>query len=377
MNEEIKNKIIKYTKSIGIDKIGFTSAQPFYDLKEVFYKHRLKGYESGFEEKDINKRINPKLTLEGAESIISIAIAYPTRIENPPISEKGEYRGFVARSAWGIDYHLVLKEKLEAIGEYIKSIMPDAKYICMTDTGALSDHAAAERAGIGWIGKNSLLITPEYGSYVYLGEIITNINFPEDNPIQNQCGECNKCIDYCPNGAIVDSKIVNTRKCNSFLTQSKELKIEDYEKLGNRLYGCDTCQQVCPKNKGINYYNHPEFIPDPELAKPVLKSLLTISNKEFKKNWGTTAAGWRGKKIIQRNAIIALANLKDKDSINILKNTLINDDRVVIRQAAAWALGNIGCKEAKEALYQAKIKEKEHKVNEQIDSSLRLILERA
>lgn len=377
MNEEIKINIIEYAKSIGIDKIGFTSALPFYELEEVLQQHHLNGYESGFEEKDINKRINPKLILENAESVISIAIAYPSKIENTPISKKGEYRGFVARSAWGLDYHDVLKEKLKAIGMYIKSLIPQTEYICMTDTGTLSDHAIAERAGIGWIGKNSLLITPEYGSYVYLGELITNIKFPEDKPIQNQCGECTKCIDYCPNGAIVKPVQVNSNKCISYLTQSKDLQVgEQYELLGNRLYGCDTCQQVCPKNKGINYTHQYEFIPNSELAKPLLKPLLSISNKEFKNSWGRTAAAWRGKKIIQRNAIIALANLKDNESINIFKDLLNKDDRVMIRQTVAWALGKVGSKEAKKVLYRAKIKEKEFKVSEEIDNSLRLILER-
>ncbi|TCS83615.1 epoxyqueuosine reductase [Tepidibacillus fermentans] len=372
MNQELKKQLIKYAKKIGIDKIGFTSADPFPELKEILIRHRELGYESGFEEKDLEKRTDPKLSLSDAKSMIAIAIAYPSKIETPPKSTKGEYRGFVSRSAWGIDYHLILHKKLNHLGQFLKELVPSAEYVVMSDTGALSDHAVAERAGIGWIGKNSLLITPEFGSYVYLGQIITNIFFPEDHPMENQCGDCTRCIDACPTQAIVNPYQVNAKQCLSFITQRKDMLEEHWmEKLGNRIYGCDTCQIVCPKNKGINPIHQELTLPNPELAKPLLKPLLTISNKEFKQTWGQTAAAWRGKKPLQRNAIIGLAHFKDESSLPLLKKILEEDERPMIRQTTAWAIGKIGGEKAKEILESAKFKEKDGKVFNQIIKSLK------
>ncbi|OEF97787.1 tRNA epoxyqueuosine(34) reductase QueG [Vulcanibacillus modesticaldus] len=374
MSIEVKEKLIDFANKIGIDKIGFTSADPFWELKDILIRHRELGYESGFEERDIDKRVDPKLTMKDAKSIIAIAIAYPTKISEPLKSSKGMYRGFVARSAWGIDYHLILREKMKVLGEYLKSLVPDAKYVYMTDTGVLSDHAVAQRAGIGWIGKNSLLITPEYGSYVYLGEIITNVELPSDTPLKEQCGECNRCLTTCPTKAIVSPKQVNSKKCLSYLTQTKVFLDERWmEKLGNRLFGCDTCQQVCPKNKGINYTHHEQTLPEPELAKPLLKPLLTIKNKEFKNTWGKSAASWRGKKPIQRNAIIGLAHFKDVTALPQLIQLLMEDNRSTIRQTAAWAIGRIGGNKAKEGLQMAKNKENDTKVLQEIVKSLKML----
>src|SRR5690606_33683383 len=205
-----------------------------------------------------------------ARSIISIAVAYPAKMSNPPRSEPGAYRGILARSAWGRDYHHVLRERLSRLEAWIAERVPDARFMSMVDTGALVDRAVAERAGIGWSGKNCAIITPEFGSWVYLGEMITNIPFPPDEPITEGCGDCTICIDACPTGALVGPGQLNAKSCISFVTQTKGFVADDLKKkIGNRLYGCDTCQVVCPKNRKINFTHHPELQPDPELVKPL------------------------------------------------------------------------------------------------------------
>lgn len=371
---EVKQKLLNYAKKISIDKIGFASAKPFSDLHDIMVRHRELGYESGFEEKNIKKRVDPSLSLKDAKSIIAVALAYPAKIDNPPKSIKAQFTGIVSRSAWGLDYHLIVEKKLSQLGYYLKELLPWAEYVYMTDTGVLSDHAAAERAGLGWIGKNSLLITPEFGSYVYLGEMITNVEFPEDEPIENQCGECTKCIESCPTNAIIQPGQVNSKNCLSYQTQRKDMLEENWmRKLGNRLYGCDTCQMVCPKNKGVNFTHQEDTKPNPDLVKPLLKPLLNISNEEFKQNWGSTAAAWRGKKPIQRNAIIGLAHFKDKTAIPDLKKLLFNDVRPMIRQTAAWAIGEIGGNDAGNILQVAKLKEKDIKVLQEIRESINKI----
>ncbi|WP_232698808.1 tRNA epoxyqueuosine(34) reductase QueG [Brevibacillus daliensis] len=374
--QQTKESIQAYAKEIGIDKIGFASADPFLELKERLLVHREKGYESGFEESDIDKRVYPELSLEGARSLIAIAIAYPSKMTGFPKSEPGAYRGIMARSAWGLDYHHILREKLQQLATFIQEQEPLAKVESMVDTGALSDRAVAERAGLGWIGKNTSLITPEFGSYVYLGELITTLPLPPDQPMEDQCGDCTRCIDVCPTNAIVQGGQLNSQRCVGFLTQVKtEIPEEFREKIGNRLYGCDTCQTICPKNKGMHFTHHPETLPDPELAKPLLLPLLRIGNKEFKEKFGPTAAAWRGKKPIQRNAILALAHFKDKSSIPELAKLLQEDPRPDMRSIIAWSLRKIGGEEARDALLQAGAREKEESVRAEITKSLQLIEE--
>lgn len=369
--QQTKQAIIEYAESIGIDKIGFASADPFLELKQRLTEHRQKGYESGFEEADLDKRTEPERTLEGAKSLIAIALAYPSKLENAPKSEPGAYRGILSRSAWGTDYHHVLRDKLQKLSQFIKQLEPHARVESMVDTGALSDRAVAERAGLGWVGKNCALITPEFGSWVYLGELVTNLPLPPDTPVEEGCGDCNICVEACPTGALVQGGQLNAQKCIAYLTQVKDFVPDQYRaKIGNRLYGCDTCQTVCPKNKGKHFTHHEQFLPDPEIAKPLLIPLLTMGNKEFKEKFGTSASSWRGKKPIQRNAILALAHFKDKSAVPELIRLMENDPRPVIRGTAAWALGKIGGEEAHQALQKAKMYENEPEVLAEIDKGL-------
>ncbi|MGF9977590.1 tRNA epoxyqueuosine(34) reductase QueG [Viridibacillus arvi] len=374
---DLQEELIEYAKTIGIDKIGFTSAEPFIELKTLLRRQQELNFQSGFEESDIEKRTEPALLLEEAQSIIAIAIAYPSRMENAPKGKRGERRGIFCRASWGMDYHTVLREKLALLEAFLQEKVPRAKMRSMVDTGELSDRAVAERAGIGWSAKNCSIITPEFGSYVYLGEMITNIPFAPDEPINDQCGDCTLCIDVCPTGAIVQAGQLNSSRCVAFLTQTKGFLPDEFRtKIGNRIYGCDTCQTVCPKNKGKLNWLHDAFKPDPEIAKPLLEPLLTISNKEFKAKFGYISGSWRGKKPIQRNAIIALAHFKEESAMPKLIEVLQNDERPVIRGTAAWAIGKMGVVEAKEILQVALQKEQDPEVIIEIEKGLAFLAQK-
>lgn len=352
--EALKQEIKAAGPELGIDDIGFASADPFISLKSLLEQSRDKGYASGFEEPDIEKRVHPALQDSEPASLIAIAVAYPSKMVNPPKSEPGAYRGIFARSAWGQDYHQVLRAAMDKLVNFIRERVPEAIIESMVDTGALVDRAVSQRAGIGFSAKNCSIISPKFGSWIFLGELVTNIPFPPDTPVTEDCGECTKCIDACPTGALVGPGQLNAQRCISFLTQTKGFLDEEFMlKIGNRLYGCDTCQIVCPKNRGKNWDHHPEFHPDPEVVKPLLLPLLDIGNREFKERFGQSSAAWRGKKPIQRNAVIALGNFKDKSAVPKLTQVLKRDPRPELRGTAAWALSRIGGEDAMRAIGEA------------------------
>jgi len=365
---QLKDEMVAAAPGLGIDKVGVASADPFTELKTKLLKHRELGYESGFEEPDLDKRTDPSLSLPQPRTLISIAVAYPSKMQDAPVSEPGERRGIFARASWGEDYHLALRSRLEKLAAWLKERVPEARLLSMVDTGALSDRAVAERAGIGWSGKNCSIITPEFGSWVYLGEMITDLPLPPDQPIEDACGDCTRCLDACPPGALVGPGQLDAQRCISYVTQTKGTVEDDMmRKIGNRLYGCDTCQVVCPYNKGVDFRHHEELLPDPEIAKPLLRPLLTMGNRAFKETFGASAGAWRGRKPIQRNALIGIGNFRDAESVPDVAAVLREDPRPELRATAAWALGRIGTEEAATALADALAAEEDAVVREALD----------
>lgn len=369
--EEVKQDIIAYSKEIGIDKIGFTTADVFSQLKQRLIERERTDYNSGFEKGSIEERTTPELLLSGAQSIISIALAYPSRMMDPPKSTKGNRRGIFCRASWGIDYHVVLKDRLQKLDDFIKEKVPHVTTNIMVDTGELSDRAVAERAGIGFSGKNTSIITKDLGSYVYLGEMITTLPLPPDKPIEDGCGDCTRCMDACPTGALVQGGQLNAQRCIAYLTQTKDFLPDEFRtKIGTRVYGCDTCQAVCPYNHQIDVHAHEEFEPDPEVAKPLLRPMLRMSNREFREKFGHISGFWRGKNPLQRNAMIGLAHFKDEDSVDTLIEVLKKDVRPVIRGTAAWTLGKIGGEKAYAAILKAREIEEDERVIVEMDKGL-------
>lgn len=342
VNTQLKEKIIRASQELGIDQIGFTTAADFEHLRPSLVAQKAAGHTSGFEHQNLDERLNPELIFDQPRSIIAIALAYPTRMTKRPPRTKNK-RGHFARASWGDDYHQVLRRKMAALIERITELAgEEVDFKPMVDTGELIDVAVAQRAGLGFIGKNGLLITEKFGSFVYLGEIITNIEFDPDQPQVSQCGECTRCIDYCPPGALLGDGRLNAQRCLSYQTQTKGLMDEEFRPLiHNVIYGCDICQLVCPFNRGKDFHFHADMEPDPEKVSPELVPLLTISNRDFKETYGQMAGSWRGKKPLQRNALIALANLGDRSALPQILEVLDHDPRPVLRATAAYAVGRL------------------------------------
>ena len=335
----IKEEIIKLSKEIGISKIGFTTADDFDYLEKSLRLAVEEGRNSGFEHKNIEERIKPKLSLASAKTIISIAVAYPHKLKQQP--QKTAYkRGKFTPNSWGLDYHYVLQDKLDRLAKGIEELTADFEYKGMVDTGALVDTAVARRAGIGFIGKNGLVISKEFGSYMFLGELITNLDIEPDQPVDYDCGDCNRCVTACPTSCLIGDGTMNAKRCLSFQTQDKGIMdLEFRKKIKTVIYGCDICQICCPYNKGLDNPLATEI--DPDLAHPELLPFLELSNGQFKEKFGHIAGSWRGKNILQRNAIIALANANDRSAIPKLLEIIDKGQNPIHIATAIWALSQL------------------------------------
>ena len=305
---EIKEFIRKTSKKFNIDKIGFTDGKPLDNLKGYLEYRKENKLISEFEEKDIEKRINPKLTMPECKSIIVIAISY--NVDFKPES-KGIFCGKLSKSSWGLDYHMVLKDKMDQLTDEISKKI-HFNYKSFVDTGPLVDREIAKKAGIGYYGKNCNIINDELGSFIFIGYILTDLELEADNPLEEDCGDCNICIQSCPTNALYKPYRLNPNRCISYLTQTKKPIKEDLKiKMGRSIYGCDICQEVCPKNKNAKKSIHKDFIP--REAYIGLDEIFNISNREFKRKYGHMAFSWRGKGIIKRNAQIIYDNIAKRD----------------------------------------------------------------
>lgn len=235
---------------LGFSKIGIASLKRPVPA-ELLTSWLNQNYQAdmAWMEENQEKRLDPTLLMDGAKSILSVVVNYYNPPETP-FSKEGDSARF-SRYVWGKDYHLVLKERLHQLLEKIQSLMPQAEGRVFVDTGPVMEKYWARQAGIGWIGKNGNLITKEYGSWVFLGEILLNIELEPDQPHPDHCGTCTKCLQACPTGAIVEPGVVDSRKCISYWTiehRGETFPEKIRENLNGWVYGCDICQEVCPWN---------------------------------------------------------------------------------------------------------------------------------
>lgn len=311
---ELKEKIKNYCEVLGLDTVGFVKCRKFNELKEFYKERKSLNLENEFEEEDIEKRINPNIYMAEGKTIISIAFPY---LHNTKYADNG-----FSVYTRGEDYHKVVKSYLTKICDYIESL--GGKAISLVDSNTLPERYIAYLAGIGFIGKNNMIITKRYGSFIFLGEIVTDLEidcedlrkFEEVNAFK-ECADCRVCYDKCPTKAI-NSKRKNCNICVSYLTQKKELEDKYIKLLNGRVFGCDSCQNECPYNEDALFSNIEMFKPFSFMNENNTKGLANINNKDFKETFLKTSCGWRGKNVLKRNAIIKMAK-NDLTSIKDLK----------------------------------------------------------
>lgn len=290
----MKEVLKEFCRSIGIEHIGITPPGPYHELEERWKKRIEEGHITGFEERDFARRIDPRLTMEDAASIIVCLFPYFTGTNKD---------SNLSKSAIPRDYHLIVKSMLNQIGEFLQNRIVGFQYKAFVDNGPLVDRYLAYQAGLGYWGVNAHLITDAYGSYVFIGYLITNHPFPWDKPMERTCIQCGKCVKACPGCAILGNFDINPLRCRSFITQKKgELSEADITilKRSSLVFGCDICQDVCPHNRGIECTPMEDFQRD--LKHNIdYEELLEISNKEFLRRYRDRAFSWRGKSMLLRN----------------------------------------------------------------------------
>lgn len=337
--EQVKAELKAYAAQIGIDLVGVAPAAPFLPERERLERRKTAGHgPTPYEWQEIDDRVDPARLLPGVQSIIAGGISYLS--EDDPAPPEG-LRGWLSRYCRGQDYHHLLRDRLTSLAQWLEARVPGCRTLVYVDTGPPLDRAVAERAGIGKWGKHTNLITHEYGTWVFLGEVLTDLALPADTPIEAACGSCTLCLDACPTQCLTEWNL-DANRCLSYITQMKGIIPAEFrEPMGNRLFGCDDCQDVCPYNRRVRRGLHPEFAPVPEVgAHPDLMQMMTMTKGDFRRWFEPTAAGWRGKTTLQRNAIIALGNSGDPTALEPLSKALESESSV-IRAHAAWALGRL------------------------------------
>ncbi len=367
----MKEKIREYALSLGFDVVGFTTADSF-DRDEIEALKRIDdNYMAGlpwYTKERVRKMNRPTVLLEDARSVISLATSYLSREPRTPSNVEGR----IARYAWGDDYHQILKEKLRKFCSELHVITDrPVKTRIFVDDGPMNDRAAANRSGVGWFGKNTNIINPDYGSWVLLAQVITDLELQPDKALKKNCGSCVQCIVDCPTDAIVAPYVIDNRRCISYLTIELRGAIpRDMRPLiGDWVFGCDICQEVCPVNIKAKQRRTEAFQQKQGFSTQELIPILEMDQETF--SFVYRASPIKRTKLVglQRNACVALGNNGDVAAVPALQSVMLGGAPLV-RLHAAWALGRIGGDEAMEALHAARVSEHDQDVLEEINTSL-------
>jgi epoxyqueuosine reductase len=369
---ELTDRIKQKARDIGFDAVGVASVQayPHADAFRDWLRQGMHG-EMAYIPRREAERLDPTEVVPGAKSIVSVAKLYRTQ-EIPDDLRDDPARGVISRYAWGDDYHDVMAGQLKELRSWMEGESATAfESRAYVDSGPVLEREVAMLAGLGWIGKNTMLMSRELGSYFFLGEIITTLDLDADAPVTDHCGSCTKCLDACPTDAFPEPYVLDARKCLSYLTIELKGAIphEHREQVGDQVFGCDICQEVCPWNRKAPIVDDAEYEPRPGLVGPELAPLMQTTDEAFRERFRRSPLKRTKRRGLLRNVAVALGNTRDPDALPALEKGM-SDAEPLVRRHVAWALGRIGGKRAEEALRSARAIEADRDVVAEIDSAL-------
>lgn len=359
-----------FAHQVGLTLAGVSSAEPFAEVESYVLQHIEAGHLTGFDwytAERARQSADPRTLHESVRSIVAVAVPFWSGPATPP---DDKLRGRIARYAWGRDYHKTLKKRMQALTALIEEhVAASVESRQLVDTARVFDRAVAARAGVGWYGKNSMIIVPGHGSWVMLGEIYLDIEIEPDAPLTQNCGRCAICIDKCPTGAIIEPYRIDSPRCISYLTIEERGAIprELRPLMGNWVFGCDICQDVCPYTGAAREVMDSAFQPESvENAFPSLEFLATMTLDEFRGVYSGTAVTRAKRSGMARNAAVALGNSADERAEPILLAMLQTHDESLARGHAAWALRHLTGEHARKHLEPALARETDRGVREEI-----------
>ena len=329
----------------GLTVASVTTADAFEGLERHLVAHIAAGHVDGmdwFTPERAAVSAEPRQLMPAARSLLSVGVAYWSIDPGMPDDEP---RGRISRYAWGLDYHKLLKRRMKALHRAIETELGEpVEARQLVDHARIVDRAVAARSGLGWYGKHSCIIVPGHGSWVMLGELLLDLDLEPDPPLRRDCGSCAICLTRCPTGAIVAPYTISAPLCLSYQTieQRGAIPVELRAKMGDWVFGCDVCQEVCPYTKAARPEPDPEFLPRHlDHAYPSLRWLLSMSEAAFRDRY-TGKATLRARRVgLARNAAVALGNVGTELDVSPLIAAMRDHDEPLVRGHAAWGLGRL------------------------------------
>jgi epoxyqueuosine reductase len=364
-------------EELGFHLVGIARAEPFSEAEQRYSRWVAEGRHGDmgwFNQDRVRASTHPEELLPDARSIISLGVSYYA--DQPELEANRGPRGRIARYAQGQDYHDVLKARVDALAGFIRETGgSETRTRTFIDTAPLLDREAAVQSGLGFYGKNTNLLTGPLGSFLLIGTIITTAQLQPDDVRPRDCGQCRICLDACPTDAFIAPYELDARRCIAYLTIELREAIprELRHGIGDRIFGCDICQDVCPWNRRLQPQAWPELQPvSLEHSRPALRDLLKLDDEGFRAMFKGTAVTRAKRRGLLRNVAVALGNSGDQASVSALADAL-HDHEPLVRAHAAWALGEIGGARAEDALSQSLGSEEAPLVRLEITDALRTL----
>jgi epoxyqueuosine reductase len=377
--QEVSERIRQKAREMGFGAVGIAPAHAsaYGDAYARWIGEGMHGEMAYLAREDaVAKRRDPAVLVPGARSAVVVAMEY-FNADAEPAPREDPSRGIVARYARNFDYHELMKERLIALQDWINAELLPVQGRAYVDTGAVLERELARRAGLGWAGRNTMLIQPGKGSYWFLGVILLDVELAYDAPFaKDHCGTCSACVDACPTGALLGrdetgAPRMDARRCISYLTIELRGPIprELRPLIGNRIYGCDICQEVCPWNSFATPSTEEAFLSREGLDGPSLVEWMMMTQEEFSARFKGSPIKRAKRRGLLRNVAVALGNWGSSEAVPALAVAL-NDEEALVRGHAAWALGRIGTEAARRALRGREEVEADAWVREEIEIAL-------